>query len=89
MEFDSFVRPVWQLPAKDTVDVPASAKYHCFVDGKSLCRKYTQATDAYDEGITVESGVVLQIPQTACQRCYKLWLRRYLSEEAAQREEAQ
>lgn len=89
MEFDSFVRPVWQLPALEQVGVPTPAKYHCFVDGKSLCGKYTQVTDAYDEGITVESSVVLQIPQTVCKRCYKMWLRLCLPEELAQREEGQ
>ena len=92
MEFDSFARPVWQLPvhAAETYGnayIPATAKYHCFVDGFSLCGKYGQHTDSYDEGITVESGVALQTPQAVCKRCYKKWLRRYLPEEAAAQKE--
>ena len=93
MELDSFVHPVWQLPvhaAERTggAYIPAAAKYHCFVDDKSLCGKYIQCTDCFDAGITADSDVISQSPQTACKQCYKLWAHRYLPE-AAQREEGQ
>lgn len=82
MEFDSFVRPIWQLPihaAERTGNayVPATAKYHCFVDNSSLCGKYHQDIGSYDEGITVESGAVACSPDIACKHCLALWKKKY------------
>jgi hypothetical protein len=74
--------PVWQLPAPSETSqsangyIPASAKYHCFVDNKSLCNKYAQDTNYYDLGI--ESGAILQNPHFACKRCRLKWIKRYL-----------
>lgn len=40
--------PVWQLPvmsetgASANAYIPKTAKYHCFIDNASLCKRYTQ-----------------------------------------------
>lgn len=85
MNFDSRIAPVWQLPvagAERTGNayIHPKAKYHCFEDGVSLCGMYRQRTQDYDDGITVESGVILQTPDHACQRCYRAWKREYQME---------
>lgn len=82
MEFDSFVCPVWQLPVFEdgfsgSNYVPMKAKYHCFVNGVSLCKKYHQITDVYDSGITVEGDDVAHSPGIVCKRCLTLWKKRY------------
>ena len=82
MNFDSFKAPVWQLPVAGSertgnAYIHPSAKFHCFVDMDSLCGKYCQDTTDYDDGITVESGVIVQLPHQACQRCYRKWKREY------------
>ena len=79
---NSSIRPVWQLPvhgAERTGNsyIPNNAKYHCFVDNKSLCDKYHQDTSYYDDGITVESGAIATSPNIACSRCYKKWKNEY------------
>lgn len=78
-------RPLWQLPAPPqsgnaNAYIPASAKYHCFVESKSLCRRHAQDEDFYSE-LGVESGEVLRNPDIACKRCQEIWLRRYVPEE--------
>jgi len=76
--------PVWQLPApnENTVSgntlIPASAKYHCFENHKSLCKRHAQDTDYYELGI--ESGEILRNPQLACKRCREKWIKKYLPE---------
>lgn len=79
--------PVWQLPVMSETSVsanayiPATAKYHCFVDDASLCKRYAQDTRHYEVGI--ESGEILRRPEIACKRCRKMWLRLYVPEEVA------
>lgn len=75
-------RPVWQLPVagaerRGNAYIHPSAKYHCFVDNSSLCGMYNQRTLDYDDGITVESGVLLLSPHFGCQKCYQRWRREY------------
>ena len=79
---DSAISPVWQLPvcgAERTGNsyVSAKAKYHCFVDNVSLCGKYHQFTDDYDDGITTDSAAVLETPQFACKKCLEVWKKQY------------
>ncbi len=81
--------PIWQLPVLSetsesaNVYIPKTAKYHCFVGNASLCKKYVQDTDYYETGI--ESGEILSRPEIACKRCRKIWIRRYVPEEVAER----
>lgn len=82
MNFDSSRSPVWQLPvagAERTGNayINPTAKYHCFVDALSLCGKYSQCTLYYDDGITIEGGVALQLPHSCCSKCYRKWKRNY------------
>lgn len=82
MNTDSTERPVWQLPvsgaeSRGNAYIHPSAKYHCFVDDKSLCGEYYQDTSFYDYGISVESGYIAQNPHKACARCYKKWKKEY------------
>lgn len=82
INFDSCVAPVWQLPvagaeSRGTAYIHTSAKYHCFVERKSLCDRYSQRTEYYDDGITLESAAVLERPDVACKRCLALWKRKY------------
>lgn len=78
--------PVWQLPIMSGTSTSANAyiqktaKYHCFIENKSLCKRYTQDTDYYETGI--ESGEILRRPDIACKKCRGIWLRRYVREEA-------
>lgn len=80
--------PVWQLPVgsetakSENAYIPPTAKYHCFVEDTSLCKKYNQDTSYYETGI--ESGEILRRPEIACKRCRKIWLRRYVPEEVAE-----
>lgn len=74
-------RLVWQLPVSSETSksanayIPKTAKYHCFVEDTSLCKKYTQDTDYYETG--VESGEILRCPDIACKKCRKIWLEKY------------
>lgn len=78
--------PVWQLPImSETITsanayIQKTAKYHCFVDNTSLCKRYTQDTSYYE--VKIESGEILRRPEIACKRCQEIWLRRYVPEEA-------
>lgn len=78
--------PVWQLPimsettTPETAYIQKTAKYHCFVEHASLCKRYIQDTDYYETGI--ESGEILRRPEIACKKCREMWLRRYVPEEA-------
>ena len=79
---DSFESPIWQLPvhgAERTGNAYISqrSKYHCFVNNLTLCGKYVQNTNYYDDGISAESGYVAQNPDKACSRCYKKWKKEY------------
>ena len=83
LNVDSFQAPVWQLPvgkAERTGNgyITKNQKYHCFVDNRSLCEYHTQRTSDYDEGITVESGTMLQLPHFECQKCFNKWKKKYL-----------
>ena len=78
MNYNSKIAPVWQLPVAGAercgnAYIHPQAKYHCFVNNTSLCKKYNQWTEDYDDGITIESGVVLQVPHHVCKRCYGAW----------------
>lgn len=82
MNFDSSISPVWQLPVagsekRGDAYIHSSAKYHCFVDSRSLCGMYCQRTEDYDDGITSKSATILERPDTACKRCLSMWKRRY------------
>lgn len=82
LNYDSHKAPVWQLPvtkAERRGDgyISKNQKYHCFVDNTSLCKYHNQRTTDYDDGITVESGVILSAPHFACQKCYARWKRIY------------
>ena len=74
--------PAWQLPAPNETTmssnayIPASAKYHCFVDNTSLCKRYSQDTSYYELGI--ESGEILSNPEWACKRCLAKWKRNFI-----------
>lgn len=84
MNFDSYVHPVWQLPACDDGDyIRKSVKYHCFVDNKSLCGRQHQRTDIYDDGITATDEDIVHWPQIACKKCRERWLQIYREEESA------
>lgn len=56
-------------------EIPDNAKYHCFVDNKSLCGKYYQKYGDYETSI--ESGEILSNPQFACKVCYKRWKKKF------------
>lgn len=77
--------PVWQLPVLSETSsnanayIPKTAKYHCFVEGVSLCKRHAQDTDYYETGI--ESGEILRRPEIACKQCRKTWIQRYVPEE--------
>lgn len=73
MNTDSFVAPVWQLMVNGVGVVPNTAKYHCFVDDRSLCEKYYQDTKYYDDGICCEQDAVAENLQYVCKRCYSKW----------------
>ncbi|MDP4117687.1 MAG: hypothetical protein Q8873_00640 [Bacillota bacterium] len=59
----------------DSRESRMSQKYHYFENNESFCGRYQQATDYFENGI--ESGTILHIPQHACQKCYKKWLREF------------
>lgn len=72
--------PIWQLP--DTTErrsadaeISPRVKYHCFVDGESLCKQYFQDNDFYE--MRIDSGEILSNPGIACKRCRQLWIKRY------------
>lgn len=82
LNFNSHVAPVWQLPVSGSERtgnsyISPKAKYHCFVDNVTVCGRYQQNTEYYDEGITTESACVLELPQTACRKCLNLWKKQY------------
>lgn len=56
-------------------EIPDNAKYHCFVDDKSLCGKYHQKYSDYDT--TIKSGEILMFPHIACKVCLKKWIKQY------------
>lgn len=81
MNFDSYLQPVWQLPVcgddrSGGAHVPTRAKYHCFIDGESVCGHYSQSTEEYDGGISALSGEIASNPQIACSRCFRIWQKR-------------
>lgn len=79
-------KPEWQLPAPsettrgENAYIPKSAKYHCFIDGVSVCGRYTQDVVFYD-ALGIESGEILRNPDIACKRCCEIWIHRYVTEE--------
>lgn len=83
--FDSRIAPVWQLPVggcehRGDAYIHRSAKYHCFVERRSLCDRYSQRTEDYDDGITIKSVAVLERPDVVCKRCLTKWKRQYCVE---------
>lgn len=71
-------RCVWQLPVSYSerdgdVRVKQSAKYHCFLDDRSLCGKHYQLTSDYDEGISITNLYATQHPDHVCKHCYNKW----------------
>lgn len=75
--------PVWELPvhaAERTGNgyIPKSAKYHCFCNGHSLCKRYCQDTDEYE--VDIESGEILSRPEIACKVCFERWKKAYIQE---------
>lgn len=67
--------PVWELPINDG-KISDNSKYHCFESGKSLCGRYIQDTD--DNDTDIAGGEIMMFPHTACQKCFKLWKRKYI-----------
>lgn len=72
--------PVWELSVHAAERngngyIPKSAKYHCFSNGHSLCKRYCQDTDEYEVDIEVdiESGEILSRPEIACKVCFERW----------------
>lgn len=74
-------QPVWSLPVREDARygkrnyVDLRVKYHCFIEGNSLCKKYEQDTDFYDTDIA--SGEVLAFPAVACKVCFEKWKREF------------
>lgn len=74
-------QPVWELPVREDLIygkpdyVDQRAKYHCFLEGHSLCRKYYQNTDHFDTDIA--SGEILAFPAVACKTCFEKWKREF------------
>ncbi|MFA1782353.1 hypothetical protein ACDX77_18950 [Bacillus velezensis] len=65
---------VWQLPViqSDKTDhnwIPPKAKYHAFIDNKSVCGKYGQNTDYFEIGI--EESELMTNKDRACKVCLK------------------
>lgn len=74
-------QPVWELPVKEDArygkrtHIDKRVKYHCFVDGDSLCNRYGQDTDFYDTDIA--SGEIMAFPVVACRVCFEKWKRKF------------
>ena len=86
MNYDSNISPVWQLPVNGAertgnAYISRKAKFHCFVDNITLCGKYHQNTQNYDDGITLESCSIVELPQFACRKCLNLWKKQYRVED--------
>ncbi|MEC1437279.1 hypothetical protein P9D57_00645 [Bacillus sonorensis] len=65
---------VWKLPViqSDLTDhhwVHPKAKYHAFIDNKSVCGKYGQSTDYFETGI--EESKLMANKDWACKLCLK------------------
>lgn len=66
--------PVWQLPVKhsnltNSCWIHPKANYHCFVNGSSLCGKYYQCNDWFDNVISLSDAV--EHPELCCRVCMK------------------
>lgn len=72
-------KPIWQLPVGDSEysinEIASNAKYHCFIETKSLCGKYIQYTSLYDTDI--ESGEIASRPEIACKVCRNKWMKQF------------
>ena len=77
MNTDSYIAPVWQLPVNDDGVVPKTAKYHCFVQNKSLCGRKMQDANFYDDGISRASDKVEENADVICRKCFALWRSNY------------
>lgn len=67
----------WQLPIVKNKNtsydcVPINAVFHCFVCGKSLCKKYEQDTDFYETDANEEQ--IANFPNNACKICYMSYI---------------
>ncbi|MEC0709719.1 hypothetical protein P8881_19535 [Bacillus haynesii] len=65
---------VWQLPViqSDLTDhdcIHPKAKYHAYIDNKSVCGKYGQITDCFETGI--EESELMANKDWACKVCLK------------------
>lgn len=65
---------IWQLPVKQSNVtnhdwVHPKSKYHAFASDKSLCGKYSQATEFFET--TIESSELMINKENACKECLK------------------
>lgn len=65
---------VWQLPVRQSNKtdhdwIHPKAKYHAFVNNKSMCGKYVQDTSFFDN--IVEEDNLKNVKQYICQQCIK------------------
>lgn len=72
---------VWQLHViqSNKIDhdwIHPKAKFHFFVDDRSLCGKYVQDTKYFETDIS--SSEILRRPEIACKKCYNLWAKNQL-----------
>lgn len=69
--------PSWRLPRnyRDRF-MDSRIRYHCFIDGASLCGKYKEGLA--DTQPDIESGEILVNPQLACTKCRELWIKLFL-----------
>lgn len=68
---------VWQLPVKQSNTTNhdwthPKAKYHAFVNDKSLCRKYSQSTSFFKT--TIESSELRINEELACENVLRNWI---------------
>lgn len=70
-------KPIWQ-PAVLGDGEQVTPKLHGFIDGKSMCGKYSQDTDYYFKGIDcAKSGEILSNPQFVCKTCRDKWIKEF------------
>lgn len=65
---------IWQLPViqsnlTDHAWIHPKAKYHAYVDGKSLCGNYGQSTSYFDNSI--DESDLMKNKVLACKKCLK------------------
>lgn len=69
----------WFLPVHEDDEkgnqIRENAKYHYFVNCKSLCKNYDMNTGFFETNI--ESGEIAMRPNIACKKCYQKWLKKF------------